>query len=308
MVAPGRTGTVDDQAEFGPKRYYAQVAFSSHSMTLPLAGRYDEALSTLGKDLHGPTVVAADIGEMDSGRFDRSCVHLCFNYDTAIPGLEVIDRYTLKIHLTSPDLRVLYVLAVPSTAAVAREVVEAYGNDIGAHPVGTGPFTLGQYKRSTRIELLKNPKYREKFYVPSGPIPEASQPIAATLRGKRLPLLGRVDISILEETQARWLAFLNREADILFAVPPQFTDQAVSGGKLKPRLAAAGLSISRSCCPTYVTSDSTWRTSYSSSSGRKMLTISLDGNRMVCGCQNGDWTSTPKRRARTPRRSRSISD
>jgi ABC-type transport system substrate-binding protein len=172
---------------------------------------------------------------------DRAAMSGKFNYDAAIPGLEVVDRYTLKIHLTSPDLRFLYVLAVPNTAAVAREVVETYGNDIGAHPVGTGPFMLGQYKRRARIELLKNPNYREKFYVPSGPIPEASQPIAAALKGKRLPLLGRVDISILEEAQARWLAFLNREADILFAVPSQLTDQAISGGKLKPPLASAGI-------------------------------------------------------------------
>ena len=172
---------------------------------------------------------------------DRAAMSGKFNYDAAIAGLEIIDRYTLKIHLTSPDLRFLYVLAVPSTAAVAREVVEAYGNDIGAHPVGTGPYMLGQYQRGARIELLKNPHYREKTYVPAGPIPAASQPIAAALKGKRLPLLARVDISIVDEAQARWLAFLNREADILFAVPPQVTDQAISGGKLKPQLAAAGI-------------------------------------------------------------------
>jgi ABC-type transport system substrate-binding protein len=41
----------------------------------------------------------------------------------------------------------------PSTAAVAREVVEAYGLDFGAHPVGTGPHMLGEYKASARIVL-----------------------------------------------------------------------------------------------------------------------------------------------------------
>ncbi len=80
-----------------------------------------------------------------------------FDYDAPIAGLEVVDRYTLKIHLKSPDLRFLYVLAVPNTAAMAREIVEAYGNDIGAHPVGTGPYVLGQYKRSSRIELVASP-------------------------------------------------------------------------------------------------------------------------------------------------------
>jgi len=59
-----------------------------------------------------------------------------FDYDAPLPGLEVVDRYTLRIHLKSPDLRFPYALAVPNMAAQAREVVEAYGNDIGAHPVG----------------------------------------------------------------------------------------------------------------------------------------------------------------------------
>src|SRR5262249_16167236 len=60
-----------------------------------------------------------------------------FDYDAPIAGLEVVDRYTLRIRLKQPDLRFLYALAVPNTAAVAREVVEAYGLDFGAHPVGT---------------------------------------------------------------------------------------------------------------------------------------------------------------------------
>ena len=164
-----------------------------------------------------------------------------FDYDSPIAGLEVVDRYTLKIHLKSPDLRFLYVLAVPNTAAIAREVVEAYGNDIGAHPVGTGPYMLGQYKRSSRIELVANPGYREITYAPSGPIPAASQPVAAGLKGKRLPLVHRIEINIIEEAQGEWLAFLNREIDFLFLLPPQFTDQALVNGKLKPELAARGI-------------------------------------------------------------------
>ena len=164
-----------------------------------------------------------------------------FDYDAPMAGLVVVDRYTLKIRLNAADLRFLYVLAVPNTAAMAREVVEAYGNDIGAHPVGTGPYLLGQYKRSSRIELLANPGYREVTYAPAGPIPAASGAIAAALKGKRLPLLPRIDISIMEEGQGRWLAFLNREIDYLPLLPANLTDQALVNGKLKPDLAAKGI-------------------------------------------------------------------
>jgi len=164
-----------------------------------------------------------------------------FDYDAPIAGLTVVDRYTLKIRLKSPDLRFLYVLAVPNTAAMAREVVEAYGNDIGAHPVGTGPYMLGQYKRSSRIELLANPGYRETTYTPAGPVPAASSSVAAGLKGKRLPFLSRIDISVMEEGQGRWLAFLNREIDYLGLLPPNLTDQALTLGKLKPDLVAKGI-------------------------------------------------------------------
>jgi len=164
-----------------------------------------------------------------------------FDYDAPVAGLTVVDRYTLKIRLNAADLRFLYVLAVPNTAAVAREVVEAYGNDFGAHPVGTGPYMLGHYKRSSRIELLANPGYREVTYLPTGPIPAASEAVAASLKGKRLPLVPRIDIGIMEEGQARWLAFLNAEIDYLNLLPVNLIDKALANGKLKPELVAKGI-------------------------------------------------------------------
>ncbi len=164
-----------------------------------------------------------------------------FDYDAALPGLEVVDRYTLKIRLTQPDLRFMHALAVPNVAAVAREVVEAYGTDFGAHPVGTGPYKLGAYSRSSKIVLDANPAFREWSYAPSGPIPAESQAIAASLKGKRLPFVGRIEINVIEEGQARWLAFLNRELDILDLLPPEFVGEALVDAKLRPELGARGI-------------------------------------------------------------------
>jgi len=164
-----------------------------------------------------------------------------FDYDAPIAGLEVVDRYTLRIRLKQPDLRFPYVFAVPNTAAVAREVVEAYGRDFGAHPVGTGPYMLGEYRRSASIVLLANPGYRDTTYVPAGPIPPEAMPIAAALKGKKLPLAGRIQISVIVEGQAVWLAFANRELDFLERLPPEFVDQALADGVLRPDLAAKGI-------------------------------------------------------------------
>jgi oligopeptide transport system substrate-binding protein len=164
-----------------------------------------------------------------------------FDYDATLPGLEIVDRYTLKIRLSQPDLRFIYALAVPNVSAVAREVVDAYGADFGAHPVGTGPYMLGAYNRSLKIVLDANPGFRESSYIPSGPIPVESQASALALKGRRLPLAGHIEISVMEEGQTRWLAFLNRELDILERLPEEFVDEALVDGKLRPALAALGI-------------------------------------------------------------------
>lgn len=78
-------------------------------------------------------------------------------------------------------------------------------------------------------------------YTAAGSMPPASRSIATALRGKKLPLAGRIEISIMEESQARWLAFLNRELDFLDQSPIEFIENALVDGKLRPELAAQGI-------------------------------------------------------------------
>ncbi len=167
--------------------------------------------------------------------------HGKFDYDAPLPGLEVVDRYTLRIRLKQADYRFAYVLAMPETAAVAREVVEAYGNDLGAHPVGTGPYVLKEYQRSNRIVLEANAGYRKVVFDEAIPPNPDDATLARALRGKRLPAIGRIEISVIEEGQPRWLAFLGGELDYLQPFPIDFVDQLLDDGKLKPALAAKGI-------------------------------------------------------------------
>ncbi|MDQ3188128.1 MAG: ABC transporter substrate-binding protein, partial [Pseudomonadota bacterium] len=77
-----------------------------------------------------------------------------FDYDREIDGARVLDRFTFQIRLAEPSPRFYENLSDARVfGAVAREVVEAYPNDIMGHPVGTGPFRLAQWKRSSRIVL-----------------------------------------------------------------------------------------------------------------------------------------------------------
>lgn len=159
-----------------------------------------------------------------------------------IPGLEVLDKYTLRIKLQNPDPNFLYVLGTVATSALAREVITYHGAEAGNHPIGTGPFTLGNWQRSFKIELRANPRYQRRFQDQGQDA--GSRAIAAALQGKTLPLLDKVDIKIVEEQQARVLGFLNREFDYLEQLPPPLSNMLLEQGKIKPELAQQGVSLS----------------------------------------------------------------
>lgn len=169
-----------------------------------------------------------------------------FDYDRPVEGLKVLDRYTLQIRLAEGRPRFLYTLASGDVfGAVAREVVEHYGADIMAHPVGTGPFRLAQWRRSSLIVLERNPGYREVFYDAEPNADDAEgQASLKRFKGRRLPMIDRVEVSIIEESQPRWLAFLNRQFDLV-TVPLEFANVAAPKGKLAPNLAKEGVQLQR---------------------------------------------------------------
>jgi ABC-type transport system substrate-binding protein len=166
-----------------------------------------------------------------------------FDYDRPVEGMKVLDRYTFQFQMSEPRPRFKENMSVPDLfGAVAREAHEAYGDKIGEHPVGTGPFRLAQWRRSSRIVLERNPTYRERVWDCQPAADDAEgQALAARLKGKRLPLIDRVEVSIVEETQPRWLAFLKGEHDFLDRLPPEFVNVAMPGRKVAPHLAKKGI-------------------------------------------------------------------
>jgi ABC-type transport system substrate-binding protein len=156
------------------------------------------------------------------------------DYDAPISGLKALDPHTLQIRLAKPDYNFLYILALGTLGAQCREVVEHYGNEIGAHPVGTGPFVLKEWKRSAKIVLERNPNFREQYYEAEPAADDTEgQRLLAEMKGKRLPAIDRVEISIIEESQPRWLAFLNGELEWINQ-PYEFKNTVLPGDKLAP--------------------------------------------------------------------------
>jgi len=192
------------------------------------------------KRLYDPTLKSPWSYMFDGKIVGDEALKQRFDVDTPVAGLRALDRYTLRIVLKEPDNNFLFYMATPASSVVAREVIEAHPGQAGNHPVGTGPFMIGEWKRSDRIVLLANPYSTAVFQGTPGNDPE-DQALAAALAGKRLPRVDRVEGKIAEEFQGRMLGFLNGESDYLEQVPEWMTDMVIAGGQLKPDLQARGI-------------------------------------------------------------------
>jgi ABC-type transport system substrate-binding protein len=226
----------DDPAFGGKKRelvaedyVYSLKRLMDPRLSAPLLGEVEDTI--LGADVY--TANARKAGRLD--------------YDAPLEGLRALDRYTWQIKLNKPKYIFIFNLAdCRVSCAVAREVVDYYGESIGAHPVGTGPFIVASWKRSSKISFIANPNFREEYF-DAEPAAEdkRGQEILAKLKGKRMPMVGRVEVSIIEEQQPRLLAFQNREHDLIFRLGPEFANQVIPNNQLAPYLKVRGLEMSQ---------------------------------------------------------------
>ena len=233
----GRTWTIrlkkgirftDDPAFKGKARELvaADYAYSIRRLLDPnLRTGGDPALS----DLIAGARAVVDSARKPGGRFD---------YDAPIEGLRTPDRHTLVIRLVHADYTLLERLAGLGMMAVAREVVEAAGADVMRHPVGTGPYRLREWRPASRIVLEANPGYRKVVFPENADAPQ--QELVRSMRGKALPSIGRIEISIIEESQPNILAFTQGDLDYV-ALGGDDTRRVMENGKLRPDLAARGV-------------------------------------------------------------------
>jgi ABC-type transport system substrate-binding protein len=175
------------------------------------------------------------------------------DYDAEMPGLRALDRYTIRVELVDPDYVLQGYMSHVAMAAVAREVIDAYGDASTwamANPVGTGPFRLKEWRRGQRIVLEANPGYREELFpaAPPNAAPEVRE-LAASMKGKRLPQVGRIEVSIIEESSPQLLAFDSSALDYA-NVPADLVANVLDGAKLKSRFTDRRIALHRVVRPS----------------------------------------------------------
>jgi peptide/nickel transport system substrate-binding protein len=82
-----------------------------------------------------------------------------------VAGFRVADPYTIQIRLAKPDPTLLYTLAMEFCDVMPREWVKKWGDKIGRHPLGSGPFMLESWTSGIAVLVKRNPNYRDAAHV-----------------------------------------------------------------------------------------------------------------------------------------------
>ncbi len=290
ISADGRVWTI----RIRPEIYFADdPAFGGKKRELTAADfvyawkrMVDPRVRSPNSDLLEHKIVGLDAAAAkakSSGRFD---------YDAEIQGLRATDRYTLRLELIEPDYTFLELLDSAALRAVAREVIEKYADASGRamhHPVGTGPYRLKEWQPGHRIILEANPGYRDERFPPAPANADAAiKAVAESMKGKRLPQIGRIEIAIIEETNPRLLMFNAGQLDML-EVPGDVAPKMIDGkGNLLPEFAARGIRLERATELASRSPTSTWKTRWSAATRRR---------RSRCGGRSAARTTFPTRSA-----------
>ncbi len=164
------------------------------------------------------------------------------DYSKKVEGLKAIDKYTLFIQLKRPWPQIIYTLASITTSPIAKEAVDYYGKDIGAHPIGTGPYKLKLWNRGSYIEMVRNEKFRDEFYPTEGADGDQEKGLLKDA-GKKLPFIDKIFFIIFEETQPQWLQFLRGKIDASGIPKDNFAQAISSNWQLTEQMGNRGITL-----------------------------------------------------------------
>jgi peptide/nickel transport system substrate-binding protein len=81
---------------------------------------------------------------------------------TEVSGIKVLDPKTVQFTLSTPVWSIMQRFALPPAFIVAKEGVQAAGDQFGFQPLGAGPFMLDSWESGVKITGVRNPYYYEE--------------------------------------------------------------------------------------------------------------------------------------------------
>lgn len=112
---------------------------------------------------------------------------------------KAVGEDTVEFHLSELSGHALILLASETAAIVDVGAAKALGTEFNRHPVGSGPYIVGDYIGGERFTLVPNPNYN----------------------GPRPPKLAEIEFVTAPEDGSRMALIETGEADIVERVPPE---------------------------------------------------------------------------------------
>ena len=120
-----------------------------------------------------------------------------------VPGIKVIDEYTLRITLEHPFAGFLNVLTTSGCMLYPKEAFDKYGPEqMKTKCIGTGPFYVKNIKAGEIVTMERNPDYWN--------VDES---------GNQLPYLDGLKFTFIKEKKVELMEFKKRNLDMMYRLP-----------------------------------------------------------------------------------------
>ncbi|MFM7006811.1 MAG: ABC transporter substrate-binding protein [Flavobacteriales bacterium] len=118
-----------------------------------------------------------------------------------VSGVQVVDKYTVKIQLSNPYNHFLSILSNNSLGVLSLAAAKYYKSGLPTHPIGTGAFYLSS-KKENKLSFLRNNDYWKH-----------------DLYGNQLPYLDEVIVNTCVSSSKEHRLFSANHTDLLFDLP-----------------------------------------------------------------------------------------
>lgn len=174
------------------------------------------------------------VGLDEFREYSKSCEKGKVDYNRPVEGLQATDDFTLQVKLNRPWPQFIYWLAYIATAPMAQEAVEFYKQEIGFHPVGTGPFRVDRWESGAYVQASRHVRYHSDLYPQAGEPADAQAGFLADA-GKQMPFAEKIVWRIVPEDQPRWSLFMKGFIDLTAAAKDNFA-QVFVGPQLAQKM------------------------------------------------------------------------
>ncbi len=120
---------------------------------------------------------------------------------------KAVSKYVVQVNCTRPYAPLLAQLGEPYLGIQSPKAIKEFGQDLGLHPVGTGPFSFVSYVTGQSLVLKRNEDYKWN--------PEATK-----FSGP--PDIAQITFQIVSSPQARVSQFQAGQSDVIQDVPGVF--------------------------------------------------------------------------------------